>query len=96
MKKLLYALAAVMAVFIITNPSASAFKEHLGRTSYNGLVRERNYILFSTYEDKYSHVRYRALLENFFEEPEVVQPVVDSATKDPFAEFGGHAVSATK
>lgn len=70
------------SVLVITNPSAQAFKEHLGRTSYQGLVREHNYLLFSTYRDVHTKVRYRGLLENFFEEPEIVQPVVDSAVRE--------------
>ena len=53
---------------IVTNPSQTTFKNHLGLTSYSGLKREFNFFIFSIYSevdyptDKY----YFAIAGNFF------------------------------
>lgn len=66
-RKLLYTLLGFLCLFIITNPSANAFKEHLGRNSYSGLIREHNFFVYSTYLDNEESEKYVAILGNFFE-----------------------------
>ncbi|WP_214072182.1 hypothetical protein [Mucilaginibacter sp. dw_454] len=71
LNKALIALGGILAIFIITNPSASAFKEYLGRNNYKGLKRQSNYFIFSEYQDSSytDHVRheekYYGVLGNF-------------------------------
>lgn len=50
-KKLLYGLLAVLCLFVITNPSPTAFKAFRGKNTYTGLIREHNYFIYSTYQD---------------------------------------------
>jgi hypothetical protein len=55
-KKLTLAIAGVLLLFIVTNPSVSAFKTYLGYSSYQGLKRPVNLFVLSEYTahgDKY-------------------------------------------
>lgn len=55
---------AVLGLFIITNPSISAFKEYRGTSSYSGLRRSSNFFIFSVYKEHSS--RFVGILGNFF------------------------------
>ena len=63
-KKVLYLLGGITMLFIITNPSINSFKEHLGKTSANGMSRKYNFFLFSIYR---AHYDYLGIAGNFFE-----------------------------
>lgn len=65
-RKILYAAIGVLALFIITNPSVSAFKDHLGRASTAGLMREHNYFLFSRYKNMPNGDEYNGVVGNFW------------------------------
>lgn len=41
----------IVLLFIITNPSITAFKEYQGRSSYYGLKRSLNLFVLSEYKD---------------------------------------------
>jgi hypothetical protein len=62
--KMIFAVAAVLLVFIITNPSEGSFREHQGKTSNAGLIREHNFFVCSIYRDQHE---YLAILGNFFQ-----------------------------
>jgi len=49
--KRLYIILGILVIFIITNPSVSAFKTFRGRDSYDGLYRPINLFVFSVYKD---------------------------------------------
>lgn len=51
-KKLLFTIAGILLLFIITNPSATAFKEYRGSSSYSGLRRSLNLFVLSKYTDR--------------------------------------------
>jgi len=50
-KKLLLIIGGVLLLFIITNPSVSAFKTYRGKDSYEGLRRPVNLFIYSIYRD---------------------------------------------
>lgn len=64
-KKFLYTVAVILLILIISNPGIKRFKEHEGYSSYSGLKRSQNWIIFSIYER--SNKRYLGILLNFFE-----------------------------
>jgi len=65
--KIYIALAILLLLLIITNPSVSTFREHQGLSSYKGLSREYNLFICSIYEDYNSYQRYIGICGNFFE-----------------------------
>jgi len=107
-KKLLLIIAGVLLLFIITNPSITAFKAYRGRDSYDGLKRPLNLFVYSVYKDH--GAEFIGLFENFIrvnQHPITETPVasnqamIDSAkmtdtSKDPFAKYGGHEIKASK
>nr|NYE68666.1 hypothetical protein [Mucilaginibacter sp. E4BP6] len=50
MKKSLYILGGIILLFIITNPSISAFKAYIGSNTYSGLKRTTNLFVCSIYK----------------------------------------------
>lgn len=64
-KKIGYTILIIIAILIITNPSAKRFKEYRGENSYEGLKRQQNWIIFSIYKDGYDS--YLGIVLNFFE-----------------------------
>lgn len=80
-KLLAFTPLGVLMVFIITNPSVKDFKDHLGKVSYKGLERDRNYFLYSTYIDKSEGINvtsynvYTALLGNFWISKQIDNPI---------------------
>ena len=74
-KKVMYVIGAIFLILIITNPSLKDFKDHSGRTTYEGLYREHNFFVCSMYgatgknDDGsiYNAGEYFAMLGNFFE-----------------------------
>jgi hypothetical protein len=80
----------IILLFIITNPSISAFKAYQGSNTYQGLSRPVNLFVFSVYDDNIGR-DYIGLFGNFIAVPEENSGAADSVKKkDPFAEFGGH------
>ncbi|WP_419788884.1 hypothetical protein HDF19_02070 [Mucilaginibacter sp. E4BP6] len=65
MKKSLYILGGIILLFIITNPSISAFKAYIGSNTYSGLKRTTNLFVCSIY--KHNGVDYFGITGNFFE-----------------------------
>jgi hypothetical protein len=68
MKRILIILLIVIALFVVTNPSAKAFKEYLGNPE--GLTIRRNYNFFvcSVYWERtpgISHDYYLGIFGNF-------------------------------
>jgi hypothetical protein len=51
MKKKYYVMLGILALFIITNPSITAFKAYRGSNSYEGLQRPLNFFVFSVYKE---------------------------------------------
>ena len=64
LKQFAYFLLIVIGLFIITNPGIKRFKEYKESASYEGLKKEKNWILFSFYEDNNGE-RYLGILYNF-------------------------------
>jgi len=64
MKKQYYIILGIVAIFIVTNPSASAFKEYIGSSSYSGLQRTGQYFVCSVYQ--HEGVSYFGVAGNFF------------------------------
>lgn len=52
MKKAILIPLGILCLFIITNPSVSAFKTYRGRESYQGLYRPVNLFVLSEYKDR--------------------------------------------
>jgi hypothetical protein len=65
MKKLLIAVGIILAAFIITNPTTKDFKEFVGTDTYQGLYKEKNYLIFSVYYSSLRGKRYIGFLKNF-------------------------------
>ncbi|WP_419788901.1 hypothetical protein HDF19_10085 [Mucilaginibacter sp. E4BP6] len=65
MKKSLYILGGIILLFIITNPSISAFKAYIGSNTYSGLKRTTNLFVCSIY--KHNGVNYFGVVGNFFD-----------------------------
>ena len=61
--KSLIVIISIVLLFIITNPSTTAFKNYLGKTSYYGLKRSLNLFVVSEYEDRGND--YLGVLGNF-------------------------------
>lgn len=85
--KILYAAIGVLALFIITNPSVTAFKTYRGKSSYEGLYRPTNLFVASVYKDGGN--KYIGMVGNFWRveksEPQqitVVLPEIDSMKTD--------------
>lgn len=51
MKRKYYIILVILAVFVVTNPSITAFKNYLGSENYEGLSRPVNLFVFSFYKD---------------------------------------------
>ncbi len=58
-------IAAILLIFIFTNPGVKRFKDYMGYRNYGGLRREQNWILFSIYSN--GNNKYLAVIFNFFE-----------------------------
>ncbi len=96
MKKYLkYWPIAILALLLLTNPSISAFKAYRGSVNYANPKRPLNLFICSVYQDH--NLKFLGFLGNFVpvNAPgyKVDSGKVDSTKKDPFAEFGGHAIS---
>jgi hypothetical protein len=63
-KKALIASGIILLLFIITNPSPTAFKSYLGVTGYYGLKRSSNLFIFSIY--KHGNWKYLGIAGNFW------------------------------
>lgn len=79
------AIAALLLILIVTNPSASAFRTYRGYSTYDGLRRPVNLFILSEWQDGYR--KYIGLFGNFIRvdapvAPVVVQPVVVDSTKN--------------
>lgn len=69
LRRLKTIVAVIIIVLIITNPSVKDFKDYIGTSSYSGLSRKQNWLIFSVYEydyHNYSTSRYIAVFMNFF------------------------------
>ncbi len=67
MKKKHYIILGIVAIFIITNPSITAFKNYLGSSSYSGLKRTENFFVCSLYS--HGGRKYFGIAGNFWEIP---------------------------
>jgi hypothetical protein len=63
-KRWYYIVIGIVAVFIVTNPSIKAFKDHLGRTNYEYLSCKYNFFVCSIYLD--DQQEYLGITGNFF------------------------------
>jgi hypothetical protein len=63
-KKTLLITGGVVLLFIITNPSISAFKAYEGSNTYEGLKRPLNLFICSVYKDQRLH-EYLGVFGNF-------------------------------
>jgi len=72
----------ILLLFIITNPSASAFKEYIGSNTYSGLKRTTNLFVCSVY--KHYGSEYFGIFGNFIElkEPEIKHDTVKEYIND--------------
>lgn len=48
-QKRLYILAGVLLLFIITNPSTKAFKDHTGARNYSRITKDYDFFVCSVY-----------------------------------------------
>ncbi|MCW3108510.1 MAG: hypothetical protein JWQ09_3016 [Segetibacter sp.] len=64
-QKVWLGVSGLLLLLIITNPSAQAFKEYVGSSSYEGLHKETNYFICSKYTDQYNF-NYIGILGNFY------------------------------
>lgn len=64
-QKTLMGVSGLLLLLIITNPSAQAFKEHVGANSYSGIHKDKNLFVLSVY--KYRNEKYIGLVGNFWE-----------------------------
>ena len=64
-KKLLIIAGAILLLFIITNPGIKRFKEFTGHSSYGGLRRTGNFIVFSVYKIESINEYYAGVFLNF-------------------------------
>ena len=62
--KILIVIGCIVLFFILTNPSMKSFKEYEGETSYKGLKRKYNFIMFSIYKN--GSETYIGVAKNFF------------------------------
>jgi len=79
MKKALYALAAIIFLLIMTNPSHGSFRKFLGPQNATNTGRKANFLVCSIYSanDK----NYLAILNDFYtigQRNTSSQPIVDS------------------
>lgn len=65
-QKFLAWIVILLIVLIITNPSAQAFKEHVGSNTYSGIYRDRNFFVASVYT--YHRAIYLGVIGNFVRE----------------------------
>lgn len=98
MEKIKYFILGIVAIFIITNPSVSAFKTFRGKSSYDGLYRPINLFVFSIYKDR-SHP-FVGLFGNFIDvhkkEIEVAKvPVGDSTVYNQLIQDSSYHVTDT-
>ena len=63
-KNLLYVLAAVLLLFVISNPGPAELQAHLGRRETGKIKREFNLWVCSRYS--VGHTKYFAIAGNFF------------------------------
>jgi hypothetical protein len=77
-RKLLFLIGGIVLLFIITNPSPSALKDHLGAKSTLGIQRKYNFFIFSIYT---YDINYVGIIGNFFEVKEDTMKTV--APKNP-------------
>jgi hypothetical protein len=70
-------------VFVLLNPSITAFKEYLGINSYDGIQRKYNFLLCSVYE--YDQNKYLGIGANFIQVKKVekIEPPKDSTSIAP-------------
>lgn len=73
MKKILYIILGMLALLIITNPSVTAFKTYLGRSSYAGLQRPVNLFVCAFYKDRSGE--YFGMVGNFWKLEREVKPI---------------------
>lgn len=64
MKKKYYILLGILALFIVTNPSISAFKAYIGSSTYSGLKRTTNLFVCGLY--KHNGETYFGMIGNFW------------------------------
>lgn len=88
-KKTLIIIGAVLALFIITNPSITAFKAYLGYNTYEGLKRPVNLFICSVYKSPGSE--YVGFFGNFIKVQKKNNQVAEIKT-DPFIKYGGHEI----
>jgi len=74
-KKIVFILVGILLLFIITNPSPTAFKEYQGRNSYSGLRRTFNLFLFSEYKDHGD--KFIGVVGNFWEIKHIKRPTIN-------------------
>jgi len=89
-QKYLTGTGILLLILIITNPSAQAFKEYIGSSTYEGLHKQTNLFVVSIYKER--GTEYIGVLGNFFKvEKELPKqhtyyspalPEVDSTRKD--------------
>ena len=71
----------ILLLFILTNPSISAFKAYVGSNTYSGLKRTTNLFICSIY--KHNGVDYFGITGNFFElKKQQVQNTMDASQID--------------
>lgn len=98
-KKGLFIIGGIVLLFIITNPSITAFKSFQGKNSYEGLSKPINMFVYSIYEDDVGY-RYIGFMGNFWSLNPPSHSHIDSikvgittdTAKDPFAKYGGKEI----
>jgi hypothetical protein len=64
LKNVLYVLAAILMLFVVSNPTPEELKAYLGRSKIAGLKREFNLFVCSQYS--VGRVKYFAVAGSFF------------------------------
>lgn len=91
MKKAILIPLGILCLFIITNPSVSAFKTYRGRESYQGLYRPVNLFVLSEYKDRGSE--FIGVMGNFIL---VKKPVAVQVVETPPIENKSYMADTTK
>jgi hypothetical protein len=58
---------SIIIILAITNPGTKRFKDYIGTSTYAGLSRQQNWILFSIYIYRQKNTRYIGIFMNFFQ-----------------------------